>query len=332
MADDDRKLDWLLVGTGDLARKRLARAVASASHSRLVGIVGQRERARALAGEWNVEAYEDLEQVLAEVNAPAVYIATSVDRHVEQAVIAMRHGRHVLIEKPLGLSATDAARAVQQAEAAKVVAGCAYYRRCTPRYQHAREILQRSDLGQIVSVNMCYRAWFAPELSDPKSWRVVKHRSGGGPMADMGSHMFDVLIGLLGMPRSVFAKVKTLTQRYEVEDSAAIVMVMPDGAQVTANFHWNSKTWANDFEIVGTEGSLKWNPFDAGSVILTRGRERQELDLPHAVNVHQPLVEDFVQAVRSRGEPVVPLSEALKTNMLLDALYHSAQTGGEVML
>lgn len=329
---DDRCVEWLVVGTGDLVRKRVARAVASASDSRLVGIVGQRDRARELAAEWNVHVYEDLEQGLATTNARAVYIATSVDRHVDLAITAMRHGRHVLIEKPLGLSATDAARAVSEADSAKVVAGCAYYRRCTPRYQHARETVQRGDLGQIIAVSMCYRAWFAPEPSDPKHWRVVKNRSGGGPMADMGSHMFDVLIGLLGMPRSVLAKVRTLTHRYEVEDSAAIVMEMPHGAQVTASFHWNSKSWANDFEIIGTEGSLKWSPFDAGPVILARGRERQEFDLPPAENVHQPLVEDFVAGVQSRGEPVVPLREAVKTNVLLDAIYRSAKIGDEVVL
>lgn len=332
MMTDDRKVEWLLVGTGDLARKRLAGALASASHSRLVGIIGQRERAGALADEWNAQPYEDLEQALAATDASAVYIATTVDRHVEQAITAMRHRRHVLIEKPLGLSAADAARAVDAAASAKVVAGCAYYRRCTPRYQHARETLQRGELGQIVSVRMCYRAWFAPEPSDPKHWRVVKRRSGGGPLADFGSHMFDLLIGLLGMPRSLVANVKTLTHSCDVEDSAAVIMQMSNGALVTAGFYWNSKTWATDFEIVGTEGSLTWSPFDAGPVILMRGRERQQLDLPHAGNVHQPLVEDFVQAVRSRDEPIVPLSEAAKTNALLEAIYRSGQTGQEVVL
>jgi predicted dehydrogenase len=244
----------------------------------------------------------------------------------------MRAGRHVMVEKPLGLSADDAARAVAAASASKVVAGCAYYRRCTPRYLHALDVLRRGELGRVVAVSMCYRTWYDPEPTDPKYWRTQRGRAGGGVLADMGCHMFDVLIGLLGMPRSVFAKSRTLTHRYEVEDSAAMVMEMPDGAPVTADFHWNSRSWANELEIIGTEGALKWSPFDAGMVIQTRGRERCEHDLPHAPNVHEPLVADFVRAIRCGDPPAVTLSEALKTNVLLDAVYRSAQGKREVML
>jgi predicted dehydrogenase len=325
-------IDWLLVGTGDLARKRVASALASTNHSRLAGVVGQRERAASLAGSYDAGAFETLAEALEKSDAKAVYIATPVDRHVDQALAAMRAGRHVLVEKPLGLSGADAALAVAQAKASGVVAACAYYRRCTPRYLHAAEMLARGELGHVVAVNLCYRTWYDPEPSDPKYWRTVRARAGGGVLADMGCHMFDVLIGLLGMPRSVFAKVATLTHRYEVEDSAAVVIQMPDGAQVTADFHWNSKSWANALEIIGTEGSLTWSPFDAGKVIQTKGRERCEHDLPHAHNVHEPLVADFVRAIRTGEPPAVPLEEAVKTNALLDAVYRSAKSGREVML
>lgn len=332
MPDVEGTTRWLLVGTGDLARKRVAAALAGTPGSRLVGVVGHPERAAAIAGEWRAESFADLDQALAQSDAQAVYVATPVDRHAEQALAAIRAGRHVLVEKPLGLSAPDAARVVEAAAGAKVVAGCAYYRRCTPRYAHAVDLLRRGDLGRIVSVNLQYRAWYDPDPADPKYWRVVPSRGGGGPLADMGSHMFDVLIGLLGMPRSVCAKVATLVHRYEAEDSAMVVMEMPGGTPVSAGIHWNSKSWSHTFEIVGVEGSLKWSPYDAGPVVVTRGREVQELDLPHAANVTEPLVADFVGAVRSGREPAAPVREALKTNVLLDAIYASARGGREVVL
>ena len=179
---------------------------------------------------------------------------------------------------------------------------------------------------------MTYRAWFRPEPSDPKRWRVDPALSGGGPLADMGSHMFDVLIGLLGMPRTVRATAATLTHDYAAEDSAAILLEMLNGAQVTADFHWNSRSWANDLEIIGTEGSLLWRPFDTGAVTLTLGREVEQFDLPPDANVHLPLVQDFIDAIQSGRPPAVPIADALKTNILLDAVYRSSTTRREVTL
>jgi predicted dehydrogenase len=190
-------------------------------------------------------------------------------------------------------------------------------------------MIERGEFGRIVLVRMVYFSWFAPEADDPKRWRVLRDRSGGGPISDMGSHMFDVLIGLLGMPVKVYARCANLVHQWEVEDTASIVMELPDGAQVTAVFAWNSKTWRHEFEIVGTEAKVCWHPYDAGQVIKTAGRQVDELALPPAENVHLPLVEDFVRAVLEDRSPVCPLTEAAKTNALLDAVYRSAAAGRE---
>ena len=140
------------------------------------------------------------------------------------------------------------------------------------------------------------------------------------------------MIGLLGLPASVYAKVQTNTHDYEAEDSATIIMRMPNKVDVIASFHWNTKVWTHEVEIVGTEAKVKWHPYDAGKVVKTVGRETEELDMPNAENMHQPLVEDFVKAVVNDTEPTVTLEKALKTNILLDAVYESSASGREVIL
>jgi predicted dehydrogenase len=326
------KTKWLLVGAGDIAGKRVASALASAGELVAVCDVA-RDRAEKTAGRFNArEIYEDLDDALARTSANAAYIATPVFLHARQAVDVLRSGRHVLVEKPLGINAADAGRAVEAARGRDLRAGCAYFRRCSPRYAHAKAMLERGELGQVVLVRMTYFSWFNPERDDPKFWRVVRQKSGGGVLSDMGSHMFDVLIGLLGMPLAVFAEAETLVQPYEVEDSAAILMELPGGARVVAGFLWNSKTWVHEFEIIGTEARVKWSPYDSGQVVKTVGTEAEELDLPNPENVHLPLVEDFARAVREGDDPVVPLAEALKTNTLLDAVYESAKRGEEIRL
>jgi predicted dehydrogenase len=230
------------------------------------------------------------------------------------------------------MDAADAAQAVEAARDRNLRAGCAYYRRCSLRFAHAEEMIRRGEFGRIVLVRMAYSSWFNPSPDDPKYWRVVRSKGGGGVLADMGSHMFDVLIGLFGMPVKVIAETKTLIHPYEVEDTAAVLMELPGGAPVVAGFCWNSKTWAHEFEIIGTEARLTWSPYDSGKVVKTVGREAEELELPYPANVHRPLVDDFARAVRSGGDPAVPLTEALKTNILLDAVYESSRERKEIRL
>ena len=87
-------VNWLLVGTGDIVRKRVAAALASGSGGRLAGICGGLDRARAIAGQFGIdEVYERLDQALAATRADCVYIATPVYRHAEEALKALAAGK-----------------------------------------------------------------------------------------------------------------------------------------------------------------------------------------------------------------------------------------------
>ncbi len=325
---------WLLVGAGDIARKRVAAALAGAADSEIVAVCDMvEENAGALASEYGLsEVFGDLDEALEKTSADAVYVATPVWLHVRHAVQALEADKHVLVEKPLGVTGEECARAIAAAGRSRRRAGCSYFRRFFPAYHQAREMIEKGEFGQIVLVRMVYFSWFSPAEDDPKRWRVFRERSGGGPISDMGTHMFDVMIGLLGMPVSVYARCENLVQKWDVEDCASVVMTLPDGALATASFSWSSKTWRHEFEIVGTEAKVYWHPYDSGEVVKTVGRQVDTLDLTPAENVHQPIVEDFVQAVREDRQPVCPLAEAAKTSVLLDAIYQSAAENREVAL
>ncbi|MCC6422084.1 MAG: Gfo/Idh/MocA family oxidoreductase [Phycisphaerales bacterium] len=319
---------WLLVGTGDIVQKRVAEALAATPNSQIVGICGSSiDRVNALADRFNAhERHSDLAQSLQTTTANAVYLARPVEFHASEAIAVINADKHVLIEKPLARTAAEAEQIIVAAKNKSLIVGCAYYRRCNARFAHARRLIREGTLGKIVLIRMAYIAWFNPAADDPKRWRVDPVRSGGGPAADMGSHMFDVLIGLMGMPTRLIGQTATLVQPYTAEDTATALMGFPDGAQATACFGWSSKTWTHEMEIIGSEGKLTWRPYDAGKVLLTLGRETQELDLPSAPNVHQPLVEDFVQAIMENRPPVCPIAEAAKTDQLLDQLYARPQS------
>jgi len=330
MDQNSSDIRWLLVGTGDIASKRVGPALNGVEGSRVVGVVSRNmDRAREFARQVGAaEAFGDLDEALQRTCANAVYVATAVNLHAQQARAAAHAGKHVLVEKPLALNGAEAQAAAQAAAAAKVVGGCAYYRRFSPRFIQAKEMIQRGELGKILLVRMVYHTDYNPSADDPKHWRVVRKLSGGGVLSDMGSHMIDVLIGLLGMPQIISAKVENLVHGYEVEDTASVLMTLPDGAQVTGSFSWASKAWGHELEIIGSAAKLRWSPFDAGKVVWSAGRESKEFDLPPPANVHLPLVEDFVQAIRQNRPPRVTLEEGAKTSTVLDAIYEAAKKEG----
>lgn len=330
----ESQVRWLVIGTGDIVKKRVASAIVAATPGRLIGFCGGTDRAKTLSGDFGVEEfYDNIESALRHTTANCVYVATPVDRHRPEAIRSIAAGKHVLIEKPLGLDSHDARAIADAARAApSLKVACAYYRRCSLRFTHARQVLREGVLGRVVQVRMIYSAWFNPEPTDPKRWRVEKSRGGGGPLADMGSHMIDVLIGLFGVPATVYASANTLVHKYPVEDSASALLVMPDGVQVSLTIGWSSKSFTHEMDIIGSEGRLRWSPYDTGKVQLTLGRDVRELELPPSANVHTPLVEDFVAAVMEDRAPVSPVSEAARTNDVIDAIYRSAATHREVKL
>ena len=326
-------MNWLLLGAGDIAAKRILPALMAEPRCTVVAVCDLDEaRAGELATSCGATAYTDYAAALSESGADAVYVATPVFLHVPHALQAIDAGKHVLVEKPMALNDAEARELAMAAEKSNCTCGVSYFRRFSSRYAMAEEMLKAGEFGQIVLIRMTYFSWFNPTKDDPKYWRVIPEKSGGGPLSDMGTHMFDVLIGLFGLPEKVCAKVETLTHDYAVEDSASAIMTMPGGAQVVCSFNWNSKTWSHEFEIIGTEAKVKWHPYDSPSVVKTVGRDIKEVETPNPENVHYPLVEDFVSAVEENRDPKITAAEAVKTNLLLDAVYRSAKENREVSL
>ena len=188
-------------------------------------------------------------------------------------------------------------------------------------------MIAKGEFGKVTLVRIHVAGWFNPAQTDPKIWRTSKALAGGGNSMDMGCHMLDLLIHILGMPTSVQALVGSLVHAYDSDDSAAALMQLPNGAPVLADFHWNTRAGGHEFEIVGSDARLKMIPADSGPVYKTANGEIETLTLPNVANVHLPLVQDFVNAVLENRQPAVPLDQALQVNKLLDAIYKAAQTG-----
>lgn len=335
-------LNWGIVGCGDISNKRVAPAIINQPNSRLLAAMSPyKQEVDNFAEKFGIsKRYAELHEMLDDEEIDAVYVATPIFLHYEPALEALKHGKHVLVEKPMALTIEQCEKLVTEAKNRNVKLGVAYFRRFFPKLKEVKRIIKEGIIGNVIQIRIIYHTWYNPETNDPKSWRVKKAKAGGGPLWDMGSHKLDMLVDLIGMPKTLSAIMTTQTHSYEVEDSCSIIMEMENGAHCLASFNWNSKFWSDEFEILGTLGKIRLAPCDSENIEIQLnprlmkglGKEVTSIIIPNHQNVHYPLIDDFVNAVIDNRDPVVSGIEGYKTNKILAAVEEAYATGKRIVL
>jgi predicted dehydrogenase len=326
------KVNWAIVGLGDIVRKRVGAAILAQPDSRLRACVTRdpSNRADELAILQPERVYVNVREMLEDSAIDAVYLATPVHLHAHDAIAVLKSGRHVLIEKPIAINSEQGEQIWRAAKECDRFAAAAYYRRFWPTFQRIKSMLDAGELGQIVSVRAALHSWYAPSANDAKSWRVHPELSGGGVLSDVGSHRMDLLAWWFGLPKRVVADLRTRTHAYAAEDSAAALLILGDGIPCTFSCQWNSKSWADEMHIVGTEASVSLPVVDGDEIIVTRGREVQKHTLPRHENAHYELINDFANSIRIGRPPRFDVSDGLAATRIIDAMQRSSTNGSWV--
>jgi predicted dehydrogenase len=319
-----RAVRWGLIGYGDIAEKRVARALRECPGSSLVAVAGRRaEPAAAFAARHGAaRSFGDWRELLGDGEIDAVYIATPVRLHAEQAVAAAEAGKHVLCEKPMALDVGGCQRMVDAARRKGVRLGVAYYRHLYPVVRRLRELLASGEIGRAVLGHAQAFEPFDPGPDGPRSWLLRKADSGGGPLMDFGCHRIEVLLDLLGPVERVRGfPAKVRFPEREVEDTCVAYLGFPSGAAAVVSVSHAAQEARDSLEIIGTEGSAHVAVLNQGGLrIVTPAHTREERHPPHP-NLHQPLIEDFVDAVLGGRDPAVTGAIGLEVNRVIAAAY-----------
>jgi predicted dehydrogenase len=177
--------------------------------------------------------------------------------HAEPTIAAARVGKHVLCEKPLGLTAAESHELWQEADRAGVVHLCGFNYRFVPAVRLARELLEAGELGEIVHFRARYLQSWGWD-ADPALWRFDRGEAGTGALGDLGTHVIDLARYLVGELRSVSAIVRTFVPGREVDDQFAATVEFENGAAGTleASRLARGRINSNVFEVNGARGSL----------------------------------------------------------------------------
>jgi predicted dehydrogenase len=301
------RVRWGLIGTGDIARKRVAPALRDSPRCDLLAV----SRARAeLAAEFAAafgapKWYAHWQDLLADPAIDAVYIATPVNLHAEQTIAAAAAGKHVLCEKPMAMDVGECDRMIGACRAHGVTLGVAYYRHFYPVVTRLTQLLASGEVGRPVLAQINAFERFNPAPGEPRHWFVKKAQAGGGPMFDFGCHRIEVLMHLFGGVTDVRGLVANVAFEREVDDTAGALFRFENGACATLTVTHAASEPQDTLDVFGTDGSVHVRQLNAGEMtIVTSAGERRESQPPHP-NLHRPLIDDFVDAVLSGREPGV---------------------------
>lgn len=241
-------LRWGIMGPGWIA-ERFTESI-QAHTGQVIAAVGSRSlsRSKAFADTFDVPAaYGSYEELAAAPDVDIVYVCTPHTGHHAAAVLAIDAGKHVLVEKPIGLNADQARDIAARAEAAGVFAAEAMWTFFLPKFDVIRQLLDAGTLGTITTVIAEYGEHFDP------SHRIFNPKLAGGPLLDLGTYPLALVTEVLGSPQQLAA----MGQPHEsgVNAQLSAVMQFDGGAQAVVNTHIHNFTPTAAI-VVGSEATL----------------------------------------------------------------------------
>jgi len=316
---------WGIVGCGDVVRKRVADAIKHDPDSTLIaGCRRDLQKLNAFCQAYQVErGYTEASSLITADDIDAVYIATPVYLHAEQAIAALDAGKHVLVEKPMAMNAEQCQQMIAAAKRNDRRLGVAYYRRFYPAYQRMKDLFGQGQLGSLLGINIVTSAPIDMQPGEDGYWRVELDQGGGGPLMDVGSHRLDLLIDLLGQPNRVLAHHSRVDQTYESENVSSLLMEFSGGVQVTLKCLFGAAVDPDVWTMIGTAGVVHATPLNAGQLTIVRQGEQTQESLPPADNFNAPLIADFVAGIQAEHAPSVDGEAGLRVNQAISQAYRT---------
>src|SRR5438876_6572552 len=302
-----KQLGWGLIGCGDIAQKRVAPAIRDSASSQLIAVNrAQSELAASFAKQFGARRwYLDWKKLLHDEEIDAVYIATPVHLHAEQAIAAAEAGKHVLCEKPMAMNVRECDQMIEACRSNKVKLGIAYYRHFYPVVERIKAIIKSGEIGTSVLAQINAFEQFNPAADHPRSWLLRKELAGGGPMFDFGCHRIEVLTNIFGPIADAKAMTTNVVFNREVEDTATALFRFERGVCGVLSVSQAAAEPKDSLQIFGSLGSIRVSIVNEGKIrVIGKLGERYEAHPPDA-NLHAPLIEDFVKAVVTGREPAV---------------------------
>lgn len=307
--------------------------------------------AEKVGKEFNIPYYTSEAELLKLDSVDAVYIATPQSLHVSSVINAASAGKHILLEKPMGISINDDIEMLKAVDKFGVKLGLAYCMRYNEYNRKAIELVHSGEIGKLVMGRAQLTCWF-PKMEG--NWRQNYSISYGGSLMDMGGHCIDLLRMIFGDVKEVIGFQANLIHDYApVEDTSTVILRFENGAQAIVDNCFNIPDSAskNRLEIYGDkgsiigEGTIGQDPTGRLEVYIQKdvtgysaNQQRSDAnaltvyDNLHSMGLYAKEVEQFAKAVAAGEKPPIDGQDGLKNDKITLAIYEAVRTGKVVLL
>jgi len=343
-------IELVVIGAGLIGQKHI-KFVNASKRCSLAGICDVDPSREALAAEFNVPFYQNVDEMLDRERPDGAIIATPNRLHLVAAEACARHSVHMLVEKPIADTLEDAHRIVNLAEETGVQLLVGHHRRHNPLIQQTRSIVQGGSLGKLVGVSVLWTLR-KPDDYFEVTWR--RSRPGGGPALINLIHDLDNMRFICGEIRQIQAISSSVVRGFEVEDTLSIALVFENGAlgsilvsdAVAAPWSYELNAGENPFyphikencyHFVGTSGALafpqmeRWHYADE-----TKAGWHYPLEkFRHNISYADPLqgqLEHFCRVIKGEETPVVDGPDGTRSLAAVLAVLASAESQRPVTL
>ena len=337
-------MNFGLIGTGTIAHTH-AQAVKNLPDATLTGCFSRNEeKNKDFASKYNIRAYATLEGLVSDDDIDVVIICTPSGSHFETAMLAMKHEKHVIIEKPLEISLERIDRMIAYSKEQRIKMTCIFQSRFAQSSRELKKAIEQGRFGRITMADAIVKWYRTQEYYDSGQWRGTWELDGGGALMNQSIHAIDLLQWLAGKAEFIQAVTATLGhERIEVEDTAAAVLKYRNGAVgviqgTTAAYPGFQKR----IEINGTHGSVimeddhftHWEfkeETEEDEMIrqkLSTGTAPKETASNPAINpVHlfEAQISDFIDAVKNDRDPFITPEDARNSVEIILGIYQSSK-------
>jgi predicted dehydrogenase len=321
-----KKLKWGFIGCGEVTEKKSGPAFSEVEGSEVVAVMSrQADKARSYAERHGIPRwYTDPQELVNDAEVNAVYVATPPSSHATFAIMAMRAGKPVYVEKPLAASYEDCARINRISEQTGVPCFVAYYRRYLPYFLKVKEIVDSGTIGKIINVQVHFAV--PPRELDYQNqdlpWRLQPDIAGGGYFYDLAPHQLDFLQYVFGVIIEARGIRANRAHLYDAEDSVSACFEFENGVPGSGSWCFVAHESAREdrIHIIGDKGSVIFSVFDYQPIKLHTSEGTQVMDIPNPPYVQFPIIKNVCEHLQGIGVCECTSVSATPVNWALDRI------------
>ncbi len=319
-------IGFAVVGLG-MGRNR-ARQVAETEGAELRVVVDLNEDlARQVGEEMGCAWCTALEDVLGRDDVDVVLVMTPSGLHASIGVEALRAGKHVVTTKPMDVSTKACDELIAAADAGGLLLGVDYQSRYVDNNYRVAEALKQGLLGKPILGEVRFK-WFRSQeyFEHGGGWRGTWAMDGGGSLANQGSHLIDLLLWFMGVPKTVYGETAIMNHDIETEDIGQAILNFESGAKggILGTTTFPASPYFSA-EVHGSEGGVLLDAVLSGEMrVFGDGLEEKLLAMDNPLT---NVVEDVVSALENGTALRVDGREGRRTVALLENIYRSAREG-----